>query len=212
MSRLSRVLAASALCAVLVGICIAFIDRPVEAFVYAHRKFRLVYQLMAVPSLLPLPFSLVFLTIYAVAPAKAWLAETPRRTMVALSLATLGATTAKDELKWLFGRPWPGSWVKEGVYGFHPLTDSILYGGFPSGHTSYIAAPMCLLFWLAPRYRVLWIAVIAVVMVGLVGAGYHFVGDVVAGFFVGLASAAAVVSLQSSIFNFQWSGRGHAGD
>lgn len=183
------------LCAALVGICIAFIDRPVEAFVNAHRKFRFLFQLMAAPSLLPLPFSLLYLCAYALR-SPAWVPGPRTKNFLALSLAILGATTAKDELKWLFGRPWPGSWVKYGVYGFHPFTDSILYGGFPSGHTSYIAAPMCLLCWLAPRYQALWVAVVAVVMVGLVGAGYHFVGDVVAGFFVGLAAAAAVVSLQ----------------
>ncbi len=196
-----RVLAAAVLCAVLVGICVAFIDRPVEAFVNAHRRFRLVYQLMAAPSLLPLPFSLVYLSLYAVRP-EAWAPGPKSRGLLALSLAILGATTAKDGLKWLFGRPWPESWVKYGVYAFHPFTDSMLYGGFPSGHTSYIAAPMCLLCWLAPRYRVLWLAVIGVVMIGLVGAGYHFVGDVVAGFFVGLAAAGAVVS-QWSVVNGQ---------
>ena len=96
----------------------------------------------------------------------------------------------KDEMKWMFGRPWPRSWVKNGVYGFHPFTDSSLYGGFPSGHTAYISAPLLLLCWLAPKYRWVWLAVVAMVMVGLVGAGYHFVGDTIAGLFVGLAAAA----------------------
>jgi membrane-associated phospholipid phosphatase len=85
------------------------------------------------------------------------------------------------------------------VYAFHPFTDSILYGGFPSGHTSYIAAPMWLLCWLAPRYRMLWIAIIAIVMIGLVGASYHFVGDVIAGCFVGYAAASVTVMLMPSL-------------
>jgi membrane-associated phospholipid phosphatase len=195
MSRRSRVLAGALLCAVLVGFCIAFIDRPVEAYVHAHQRFRPVYQLMASPSLLPLPLSIVYLSLYAIRPA-AWTPGPRSRMMLALSLAILGATTAKDELKWLFGRPWPATWMDYGSYGFHPFTDSILYGAFPSGHTSYIAAPMCLLCWLVPRYRALWMAVVALVMIGLVGAGYHFVGDVIAGFFVGLAAAGAVVSVQ----------------
>ncbi len=200
MSRQGRVLIAAVLCAVLVGFCIAFIDRPVEVYVNAHRRFRVIYQIMAAPSLLPLPFSLGFLSLYAIRSGAA--APAPlTRALLALSLAILGATTAKDGLKWLFGRPWPDSWVAYGTYRFHPFAESTLYGGFPSGHTSYIAAPMCLLCWLAPRYRALWMGIVAIVMIGLVGAGYHFVGDVVAGFFVGLAAAAAVS--QSSVGSHQ---------
>jgi membrane-associated phospholipid phosphatase len=199
MSRRSRVLLAALLCAVLVGTCIAFIDRPVEAYVHAHQRYRVVYQAMAAPSLLPLPFAMIFLVVYAMAPSKTWSTRPLSRNLLALSLAILGATTAKDELKWMFGRPWPDSWVKYGVYAFHPFTDSILYGGFPSGHTSYIAAPMWLLCWLAPRYRVLWIGIIATVMIGLVGASYHFVGDVIAGCFIGYAAASVTVMLMPSL-------------
>jgi membrane-associated phospholipid phosphatase len=202
MSRRRRVLLAALICAVLVGLSIAFVDRPVESYVYAHRYFRPVYQAMAAPSLLPLPFALIFLSFYAIAPSRAGSAGPRSKSLLALSLAILVATAAKDELKWIFGRPWPDSWMQYGIYGFHPFTDSILYGGFPSGHTSYIAAPMCLLCWLAPRYRVLWIAVIAIVMIGLVGAGYHFVGDVIAGWFIGYAAASVTVILVPNPLKF----------
>jgi membrane-associated phospholipid phosphatase len=201
MSRLRRVAMAALLCAAMCLFSIAFIDRPVEAYVATHRHFRPVFQVLAAPSLLPLPFAVSFLSWYAIA-RPSW----PRLNFyLALSLATLGATTAKDELKWLFGRPWPGSWVKYGLYKFQPLTDSYLYGGFPSGHTAYIAAPLCLLCWLIPHYRPLWISVMAAVMIGLVGAGYHFVADIIAGFFTGLAAAGAVASfLPSAIAIPSW--------
>jgi membrane-associated phospholipid phosphatase len=194
-NRLQRIAWATLVCVVLCAFSIAFIDRPVEAYVAAHQHFRLIFQAMAAPSLVPLPFTLIFLSYYAIArPAG------PRINIgLSLSLAILGATTAKDELKWLFGRPWPGSWVKYDLYGFHPFTDSSLYGGFPSGHTAYIAAPLCLLCWLVPRYRAVWIAIIAMVMLGLIGASYHFVADTIAGFFTGLAAAGAVISFRSSV-------------
>jgi len=199
MSRLRRVTLAALLGGAIILFCIGFIDRPVETYVAAHKHYRLLYQSMASPSLLPLPFAMVYLSAFAIAAPFAWPPGPRARALLGVSLAILGATAAKDELKFLFGRPWPDSWVKYGTYAFHPFTDSFLYGGFPSGHTAYISAPMCLLCWLAPRYRALWIGIMAIVMIGLVGAGYHFVGDVIAGFLTGLAAAAAVVSFQSSV-------------
>jgi membrane-associated phospholipid phosphatase len=190
-----RLVLAALLCAVLCAVSITFIDRPVEAYVAAHQQFRILYQAMAAPSLVPLPFALVFLCYFAIArPAGPHI-----NIGLSLSLAILGATTAKDELKWLFGRAWPGTWMKYGIYKFQPFTDSTLYGGFPSGHTAYISAPLCLLCWLVPQYRAAWITIMVIVMAGLIGAGYHFVGDTIAGFFTGLAAAAAVVSCRSSI-------------
>jgi len=199
MSRLRRVTLAALLGGAIILFCIGFIDRPVETYVAAHKHYRLLYQSMASPSLLPLPFAMVYLSAFAIAAPFAWPPGPRARALLGVSLAILGATAAKDELKFLFGRPWPDSWVKYGTYAFHPFTDSFLYGGFPSGHTAYISAPMCLLCWLAPRYRALWIGIMAIVMIGLVGAGYHFVGDVIAGFLTGLAAAAAVFSFQSSV-------------
>jgi membrane-associated phospholipid phosphatase len=199
MSRFRRVTLAALIGVALIVLCIAFVDRPVETYVAAHKHYRLLYQAMASPSLLPLPFAIIYLSAFAIAAPFTWPPGPRTRALLGVSLAILGATTAKDELKWLFGRPWPDSWVKNGTYAFHPFTDSFLYGGFPSGHTAYISAPMCLLCWLVPQYRALWITIVAVVMIGLVGAGYHFVGDVIAGFLTGLAAAGAVISFQSSV-------------
>jgi membrane-associated phospholipid phosphatase len=197
MSRARAAMLGLALCAGCTLICILFIDRPVALFVAHHQQHRLLFQAMAAPSLLPLPFAIVFLSGYVISAPFAWPPGRNARNLIAVSLAILGATTAKDELKWLFGRPWPDTWLHYGAYGFQPFTDSFLYGAYPSGHTSYIAAPMCLLCWLRPKYRPLWLGVILLVMVGLVGAGYHFVGDVVGGFFTGLAAAAVVAGFMS---------------
>ncbi len=201
-THLRRVLSLTLLCAVLVIICNLFIDRPVAAYVFQHRHARLgllplrpIFQLMAAPSLLPLPFSA------AVLGAAVWrrLSGGPPLRHAALylpvSLATLAATAAKDELKWMFGRPWPDSWIRTGVYAFHPFDTGWLYGSFPSGHTAYITAPVVVLWSLVPRYRPLWGGILALVMIGLVGAGYHFVGDVIAGLFTGMAAAAGTLVL-----------------
>jgi membrane-associated phospholipid phosphatase len=169
--------------------CIFFVDRPVALFFAAHHNhfLRHVFQLCAAPSLLALPAAAAYLCI-AIFRRVRGLAFTGR-VWLATSIATLAGTAAKDELKWFFGRPWPESWLKYGFYQFHPLTGSILYGGFPSGHTAYISAPLGVLWVLRPRYRLVWGTVMFLVMLGLVGAGYHFVGDVLAGLITGLLCA-----------------------
>jgi membrane-associated phospholipid phosphatase len=146
---------------------------------------------MASPSLLPLPGAGIFLVTAIIRRRSG----PPSRLGLAASVATLAATAAKDELKWIFGRPWPDTWLALGIYRLHPFTDSQLFGAFPSGHTAYIAAPLCVFWQLLPRYRRVYAALLASVMLGLVGAGYHFVGDVLAGFATGLIAAAGTLVL-----------------
>lgn len=166
------------------GLCVLFADQPVALYFAQHTQGRAWFEAAAVPSLLALPGAALVLGV-------ALLRGLPNvgRVWLVMSLATLAATAAKDELKWIFGRPWPQSWLQYGVYGFHPLNDSALYGGFPSGHTAYISAPLCVLWVMKPRWRGVYAAVMAAVMVGLVGADYHFVGDVVAGLLTGMLCA-----------------------
>ncbi len=197
--RVGLVVGGGVLCAVLSVVCIFYVDQPVALFFHAHHGFRRVFQVMAAPSLLSLPCALVYLTGYVISAPFSWPPGIRTRQLLGLSLAVLVATAIKDELKWAFGRPWPYSWMRDGLYQFSPFTDSNLYGAFPSGHTAYIAAPLCLMCWLAPRYKAVWLGLIGVVMFGLVAAGYHYPADVVAGFFVGLGSAAGVAVMMPKV-------------
>jgi membrane-associated phospholipid phosphatase len=165
----------------------AFLDRPVALYCAGLARWRWVFQGLAGPSLLALPVAGVVLLV-AVFRRLRGLGPVGRVWLL-MSLATVTATAAKDELKWVFGRSWPWAWLQAGVYGFRPFTDAIYYGGFPSGHTAYISAPLCVLWVLAPRGRVVWGGVILLVMVGLTGANYHYVGDVLAGLLTGMLSA-----------------------
>jgi membrane-associated phospholipid phosphatase len=157
-----------------------------------HPAWRPVFQACAVPSLLSLPLA----GLYLCARALGWVRA--NKLWLAMSLATLVATAAKDELKFLCGRVWPQFWLQSGIYGFHPLATSYLYGSYPSGHTAYMAAPLGVVWALRPRLR--WLAVVAIslVMLGLVGADYHFVGDVLAGLAVGLLSSAGTLRLMAA--------------
>jgi membrane-associated phospholipid phosphatase len=167
--------------------CMWFVDQPVAGFFAAHRTWRFFFQLCAAPSLLALPVAGIVLANAVLARLRG--ARAIGRVWLVSSVATLAGTAAKDELKWMFGRPWPSTWLHYGTYQFHPFAESMLFGGFPSGHTAYISAPLCVLWVLAPRYRIFWGGIIALVMFGLVAAGYHFVGDVLAGLLTGIVCA-----------------------
>ncbi len=181
------------LLAIATVLSVAFVDRPVARLVAGHVAWWGWFRVCAAPSLLALPVAGVGLVLDVVGRLRgdAGIARVWR----VASVATLAGTAAKDELKWIFGRPWPQSWLHYGIYRFHPFTDGFLFGGFPSGHTAYIAAPMCVLWVLVPRFRVVWAGVTVLVMLGLVGAGYHFVGDVLAGLLTGVLCAWATLVL-----------------
>lgn len=169
--------------AVLCPLTILFIDQPVTLSWMHHQTLRPLFQACAAPSLLALPGTGLIL-LWALSrhlrgqPVLDWL-------WLCLALATLAATDAKNELKRMIGRPWPWSWLKYRLYGFHPFAQSIRYGSFPSGHTGYSAAPLGVLWVLRPRWRPLWAGLLLLVMAGQVCSNYHFLSDVPAGLLTG---------------------------
>lgn len=165
----------------------AWLDQPVALFFAEAPRLRPVFNICAAPSLLALPLSGFYLAFLLLRKLRGQPAPNPL--YLAMSLATLAATAAKDELKWAFGRSWPQFWLKDGIYGFHPFTNSYFYGGFPSGHTAYISAPLGVLWALKPSLRPACAAIIALVMFGLVAADYHYLADVLAGLITGTACA-----------------------
>ena len=109
------------------------------------------------------------------------------------SLSVIFAETTKDQLKFIFGRTWPETWlgnnpsfIHDNVYGFNFMHGGTAYQSFPSGHMAATCAVISVLWIWYPRLR--WLCAIAGLAVGagLVGAGYHFLSDVIAGAFVGI--------------------------
>lgn len=179
-------------CAALVVLCYRFVDRPVAYFVHGHGLpgYPILKELTYPPPVLQewAPVALAALMVRrARGPFGRW-----ERAAVAACVGMILADQFRETLGFVFGRYWPETWIdnnpsliRDGAYGFHPFHAGSEYGSFPSGHTARAAAVGAAVWAAYPR---LWWACglwVLSVAAGLIGMNYHFVGDVVAGGFVG---------------------------
>lgn len=181
---------------------ILWIDRPVSTWSYAqlHRPALCVAATHLVDVLIPAALVLCLLLgltgLFSVgSPGEA------TRTIVLTSVALLAAYAANEYLKWVFGRTWPEtfthnnpSWIMNHVYGFNPIHGGEGWGSFPSGHTARASAVATCLWYRVPRLKILWVVLALAVVVGLIGADYHFIGDVCGGGTLGILGALGVLA------------------
>lgn len=118
------------------------------------------------------------------------------------SWSLLFAEAIKNRLKFFFGRTWPETWthnnpsfIRDGVYGFHFMHSGDAYQSFPSGHITAICAVVAVLWISYPRWRALYVTAVLAVGLGLVGANYHFLSDVIAGAFVGVSTGVMATAI-----------------
>src|ERR1700730_13809064 len=170
-----------------------WLDRPIALFVHDQfQHFDVFRKLTYIPEIITPLVILAFAAIGLHALSRRAL---PKLQAVAvLATASLAVADAvKDQLKFAFGRTWPETWVRnnpsfirDDVYGFNLFHGGPGFAAFPSGHTTAICAVMSVLWICYPRFRALYAVCMAAVAVGLIGANFHFVGDVIAGGFLGL--------------------------
>lgn len=105
------------------------------------------------------------------------------------------AEVTKNQLKFMFGRTWPETWVqnnpsfiRDGTYGINLFHGGARYASFPSGHSAVTCAVISVLWNLYPNLRAVYLIVVFAVAIGLIGANYHFLSDVIAGSFVGVST------------------------
>jgi len=184
------------LCAIVVVLCVRFVDRPVALFVNAHlaAKNSLVMPLELVRLFLPIG-ALTVLGCGCTVLAGQTLPKSAEATVLAGFSVTWALACNYFLLQPAFGRIDITTYLLQpNLYGFTPF-----HGhsgrGFPSGHTA-VAASFLLVFWLLyPRTRILIGTAIGAVMIGLVLATSHFVSDVVGGLFVGATAAEMTIVL-----------------
>ena len=94
------------------------------------------------------------------------------------------------------GRPNP-SYFGNGVYGFFPFHGGQGYASFPSGHTAAATAFAGSLWFLWPQLRWLGILLTLCVVIGLLGADYHWLSDIIAGGVLGATTGAVAANIGS---------------
>jgi membrane-associated phospholipid phosphatase len=198
------VVSAIAACFILVVFCIAFVDRPVADHAHAIWRINEPFYKALTQIVDPVPW-------YAATVASGYLVAFllgvrpgPRGAIaLRIAIAILIALALKEQFKFLAGRTWPETWtannpsyIKDGVYGFFPLKGLAGGGGrayhaFPSGHMTIISAAAWSVALNWPRLKWLMPIPVALVAIGMVGANYHWVSDLIAGTFLGTAVAVA---------------------
>jgi len=189
-------------CAVLVSLSIAFVDRA--ASTWAHGALRGIAAFDHLTHIVDplLPAAVAGLALVGIAVALGWKPGENLKTLLACCLAIVVAVALKEQLKVAFGRTWPEtwvdrnpSWIGDGAYGFHPFHGGRGWTSFPSGHMTQITALAAVLWHRVRCLRLIWAALVLLVAVGLLGSDYHFVGDMIAGAYLGAASAAGILAL-----------------
>ena len=199
-----QVVMAALSCVLLIGLSIAFADRPLST--YSHDVIRrpawstIVTGLMGPKNVLVL--ALIGLLVVGVVYIRKRVLSQAWRTVLTVSIAIVFATAAVIALKFAFGRLWPETWIEHNPswisnhqFGFRPFHGGAGYESFPSGHTARVTAPFAVLWQRLPRYRPLWAAFPLLMIAGLMAADFHFLSDCIAGVYVGIASAAVALML-----------------
>jgi membrane-associated phospholipid phosphatase len=188
--------------ALLIPLSLEFFDRALSSWSFAvlHRPDALEI-LTHIDDPVP-PGAAILLALAGLAALGGWRPGVWGRVVIAAALAVLVSIPIKDELKYAFGRTWPETWVNnnpswigDGTYGFAPFHKGPGWASFPSGHMTVITAPIAVLWRAAPRFGMLWLTVPLLVAIGLIGADYHFLGDIIAGTYLGAACGIGVAAL-----------------
>lgn len=189
-------------CGVLILLSVLFIDRPLA--VAMHRIFHHSpwFLVPAAIGQIALSGALPALILICIAGSLGWRPRRQGWTLIVVSLAVLLTIAVKTELKEVFGRTWPETWtqgnpslIRDGVYGFHPFHGGEGWSSFPSGHMAAIAAAIGVLWWRVPQWRGLWAALMALTACGLLCGNIHFLGDIIAGAYLGFAIGWATLAL-----------------
>lgn len=170
---------------------IRYIDRPVSLLI--HDSLYRNSHWSALTS--SLPDILLLVVVIISLPSALWhlyrkrvaLFDAKTRLLGFIALTLPAAFLFKSMVKFLFGRVETRYWLHhQQAYDFHWLHGGTNFYGFPSGHMIVFVT----LFAAIARYyaglKVVCYSLLALLALLLVATNYHFVGDVIAGLYLGL--------------------------
>lgn len=203
MNALPKWLLGLALATVAIVIAYQWLDRPIAFYVHDHLAGQIkIFRLMTRPPEWIAPLVGVALVMLGVRALAGRSLPRPLAAVLLCGTSLIVATSIKNQLKYVFGRTWPETWVQDNpslirdqVFGFNPFHGGPGYESFPSGHTTAICALAAVLWLLYPRLRWLYAVVVLIVAAGLLGADYHFLSDLIGGAAVGISTGWMAVAL-----------------
>ena len=195
MMRLKAWLVALGVISLAVVICYIWLDRPIALWVHEHHASYRSRELLEPLTHIPDPLIPLGAILFFALGLRAFAGQPLRKiyeVILVCGVSVVMAETIKNGLKWVFGRPWPETWKNDNpsfiahhAYGFHWFEGGDVYSSFPSGHTTATLAVVSVLWICYPRLRPLYAFAVLAVAVGLIGSNFHFLGDVIAGGFLG---------------------------
>jgi membrane-associated phospholipid phosphatase len=202
MNKLSKWAAGLGATCVAMAVAYKWADQPFAFWAHDHlHQYAIFARMTLLPESFP-PIAIVIVVVLGLLSlggrplSRAWEAA------LLCSLSLIVARTAKDQLKYVFGRTWPETWVnnnpsliRDGSFGFNPFHGGAGFESFPSGHTTVMCAVATVLWLYYPRYRIVHVLLVVLVSLGLLGANYHFISDILAGCFLGASIAVFCVQL-----------------
>ncbi|MBA3883531.1 MAG: phosphatase PAP2 family protein [Chthoniobacterales bacterium] len=199
---LRRSLTGLLVCLAAVLVCYLWIDRPVAFFAYRHHLNEVrIFRWLTYPPPQVQTWSPLILTVIAIRRARGPLAHW-RKVLLVACVSLIVTDQFRVCLGDICGRYWPETWfhgnpslIGNGTYGFHPFQDDDEVGSFPSGHATRILSFVTVWWLTTPRSRHIGAVISIPMLMSLVLMDYHFVGDVIAGAFVGAIIAAYAVHL-----------------
>lgn len=217
MNRLVYWLIALLIDVIAVVVCYVWFDWAIASWVHAHKAVYRSRDIFEPLTHIPDPFIPLGATAFVLFGLRAVAGFTPRKlydVIVACGISVVMAETIKTGLKWFFGRPWPetwrnnnSSWIANQDYAFHWFKGGGEFSSFPSGHTTATLAVLSVLWICYPRFRVLYALAALAVMAGLVGTNFHFLGDTIAGAFLGCTIGWITVTLFDRMSSTPLTGR-----
>lgn len=184
-----RWIVATVLVAVAVALCYFFIDRPVARWVNdqgaeaMHFWHRITDIGQSHWFLVPAAVLFIIFTFIRPRPLAA-------RKCAFMFLAVAVAGLLNLLLKVIFGRYRPSQlFEQEPRFGFGFFDVGYHVNSFPSGHACTVGAVAAVLWTIAPRLRALWVVLALVLAASRVLTRSHYVGDTIAGAFVGVVVA-----------------------
>jgi membrane-associated phospholipid phosphatase len=198
-SEVKNWLIAFALTVIVVAVCYAYVDRPVAEFLDRRMRHAIGWVLLEralAPFNLVVVAALLFLFACGIRVVSGGALGSWTRTPLLCAWATMWAIAAEIILKRLFGRGWPDpTYIQDGLYGFHWLHGGPHWQSFPSGTAAASVAIATVLRIVAPRWRTPGPLIAALLCVAVVATNDHWVGDVIAGAFLGATIGWMTVAL-----------------